>query len=150
MQTELNQEQVSTATRILVMSGDAQLGTVLNVLLQDRGFLTAATFTAQSGFDQLEAEKFDIAILDESLPGSLGTEVLQQVMIEHSEVPVIFLTNDPLSNTSVEAILLGAYGVIAKPIQINQLAMVLVGAKARKHSQRPAAISDLCCEPCAR
>jgi DNA-binding NtrC family response regulator len=142
--------QVQTATHIHVMSGEAQLGSILNVLLQDRGFVTTGSQSVFAGFDALEADRTDILILDESLPGTLGTEALQKAMIQHPDVPVIFLTEHPQSNTAIEAILLGAYAVIAKPVQIKQLAMILVGAKARKEQHRPAAISDLAAEPNAR
>lgn len=149
MHIEFN-NQAQKATGIHVMSADAQLGSVLNVLLQERGFVTTGSQTMYAGFEVLDRGQTEILILDESLPGTLGTEALQQAMIQYPDIPVIFLTEHPQSNTAIEAILLGAYAVIAKPVQVKQLAMILVGAKARKEQQRPSALSDLAEMPMAR
>jgi DNA-binding NtrC family response regulator len=146
MHIEWNQK-AEAATQVMVMSADLHLGSVLNILLQDRGFITSAFHQVHHGMEALENDKTDILILDESLPGALGTDVLQKVMILHPEVPVIFLTNNPHSNSAVEAILLGAYGVIAKPVEVSQLGLILVGAKARKAQHKPSHQSDMADEP---
>jgi two-component system, NtrC family, response regulator AtoC len=146
MHIEWNQK-AEAATRVMVMSADLHLGSILNILLQDRGFVTSAMHQVAQGLEAIENDKTDILILDETLPGALGTDVLQKVMIQYPEVPVIFLTNDPHSNAAVEAILLGAYGVIAKPVEVSQLGLILVGAKARKAQHRPIPVSDLSAAP---
>jgi DNA-binding NtrC family response regulator len=130
------------ATRVFVMSADPQLGSVLNVLLQDRGFHTTGCTSARQGMDTVDQGKADIVILDECLPDMLGTDLLQQFIIQYPEVPVVFLTKDPRSNAAIEAILLGTFAVIAKPVQVNQLALILVGARARKQQQQPFAVTD--------
>ncbi len=150
MHIEFNNKPLNSTCSIHVMSADAQLGSVLNILLQDRGFITSGSQTLEAALEVLDRGTTELLILDESFPGMLGTEALQQIIIQYPEIPVIFLTEHQQSNAAIEAILLGAYAVIAKPVQIKQLAMILVGAKARKEQQRPNASSDLVEMPMAR
>lgn len=147
MRIEHINQSAETVTRVLVMSADSHLGGILNFIMQDRGFSTTPSLTIQQGIEFLEHEKPEILILDENLPGALGTDVLQTIMIQYPEVPVIFLTNDPHSNAAIEAILLGAYGVVAKPVEVTQLGVILVGAKARKAQHKPLAVSDYSVAP---
>ena len=134
-------QQIDSPSKVFVMSADETLASVLNFLLLDRGFKVEGCVKSNY-LDALENHQMDILILDESFAGAKGTEVLQEIVIAHPNIPVVFLVNHPHSNTAVESILLGTFAVLAKPVEVNQLAMILLGAKARKQKHAPGAITD--------
>jgi DNA-binding NtrC family response regulator len=140
-------QSIYSPTRVLTLSVDQQLGSTLHVLLQEHGYSTSGTNKINQAMDAIETGMVDILILDESQQNIRGTDILQRVMIHHPEIPVVFLTEDTHSNGTIEAILLGAYAIVAKPIDVGQLNIAMLGAKIRKHMYTPTSVSDLCEAP---
>ena len=63
----------------------------------------------------------DLLLLDVNMPEMDGFSVYKRVKEKHPEIPVIFLTGDPSSDSLVKGLELGADDFIIKPISIDEL-----------------------------
>lgn len=73
--------------------------------------------SAKNGEEALEAlarESFDVAILDISMPGKHGIEVLREVVAAHPRLPVLLYTRFPEENYAVRTLRAGAAGYLHK------------------------------------
>jgi DNA-binding NarL/FixJ family response regulator len=73
--------------------------------------------SAKNGEEALEAlakADFDVAILDISMPGKHGIEVLREVVAAHPRLPVLLYTRFPEENYAVRTLRAGAAGYLHK------------------------------------
>ncbi len=102
-----------------------------------------------SALERLSEAPFEVMICDLRLPDMDGLHVLAEVKQRWPAVEVIILTAYSSVDTAVEAIHLGAFHYVTKPIKGGQL-QELVGRavhKARLSSRRRAAQDGLGCHP---
>ena len=80
--------------------------------------------TAESGeacLKRLEETTFDVVLLDERMPGMLGSEVLSRVAPRYPDTQVIMMTAFGSVDAAVEAIKRGAADYLLKPIELDAL-----------------------------
>ena len=65
-------------------------------------------------FKQLENKKVDVLILDISMPGKDGIEILKDVKIQNPDIPVLMLSIQPENQYAVRAFKYGASGCLNK------------------------------------
>lgn len=116
--------------RVLVIDDDPQILRYLRRTLREEGFNVLATMDPAEATTMVEAEEPDIVLLDLTLPGTSGFELLERIR-EFSGVPVIILTASGNTNDSVRALTLGADDYITKPFSPPEL-VARVGAVLRR------------------
>jgi len=67
---------------------------------------------------------FDLILLDYKMPGMDGVEVLKEVKRLNPEIDVIIITAYGTIETAVEALKLGAYDYITKPVDLDELVIL--------------------------
>jgi two-component system nitrogen regulation response regulator GlnG len=77
--------------------------------------------TADEGTRLLSECHPDVVILDIMLPDQSGLETYQQIHRHDPKLPVIFITAGGTSETAIEAMKLGAYDYLVKPLDVNQV-----------------------------
>lgn len=77
--------------------------------------------TAEDGLKAVDDECPDVVLLDIMLPDSSGMDVFLRIRDRDPRLPVIFITADAGSASAIEAMQLGAYDYIAKPLDIASL-----------------------------
>jgi len=77
--------------------------------------------TAEEALPALEAEMPDLALLDIGLPGMSGIEALQRMKSRYPEIVVIMITALEDIDTVIQAMKLGAYYYMVKPLDIDAL-----------------------------
>jgi two-component system invasion response regulator UvrY len=122
-------------TRILLADDHAVVRQGLRQILRD-SIRDAAFGEAASGEEALEAGRvanWDIVILDISLPGKSGLEVLKELRQIQPRLPVLILSMHPEEQFAVRALRAGAAGYITKRTAAVDLAAavrkVLAGGK---------------------
>ncbi len=94
--------------------------------------------TAQQGLDLWETQEVDVVILDVMLPDMSGLDVFKRIHASDLRVPVIFITAGAESDTAIEAMKLGAYDYLLKPLDRSQVrALVQSALKIRRLMQIP-------------
>jgi DNA-binding NtrC family response regulator len=123
---------IFTNARILVVDDEAIVREFFMEALTRR---EAETLTANDGVqarDLLESTPVDLVITDLKMPNMDGMKLLQHIMGCHPLVPVIILTAFGTVDNAVEAMRLGAFDYICKPItDLAQLELAL--SRALQH-----------------
>jgi DNA-binding NarL/FixJ family response regulator len=82
---------------------------------------------------QLRAGRWDVVLLDLTMPGQNGLEVLKQIRLEHPALPVLIVTMHPEEQFALRALKAGASGYVAKdtaPAEVwKAVRKVLAGGK---------------------
>lgn len=109
------------AKKILVVDDEPTICHLLRAFLATRGY---EVFVAGNGKDALtcfEKERPDIVLLDISMPGMLGTEILEKIKALNANCGVIILSAYGDDQTIDEAIDKGAFCYIQKPMELMDL-----------------------------
>jgi two-component system nitrogen regulation response regulator GlnG len=81
--------------------------------------VTAAT--AAEGLERVAFDRPDAVILDVDLPDQSGLEAFRRIHQVAPKVPVIFITGHGTTATAIEAMSLGAYEYLLKPLELDPL-----------------------------
>jgi DNA-binding NtrC family response regulator len=118
--------------KILVVDDDKNLRKVIRKELSENGFDADEAESGVKAQGLLEKEEYDVLILDLTMPGVGGMEVLKKVKQSELLTEVIILTGNATVPTAVEAMKLGAYDYLTKPFKMEELEAVIRKAFERK------------------
>ncbi len=107
--------------RILIVDDDELQRETLSGFLKKQGFRVS---TAESGFRALEICKdknFELALVDLKMQGMDGIELLKKLKESNPEIQVIMITAHGSVESAVQAMKLGAYHYVNKPINLEEL-----------------------------
>ena len=101
---------------ILLVDDDQIILDSLGGFLELEGYDVTIASTIAKAINCLKASQFNLVITDVSMPTSDGFELLRYVRANHEEVVVILVTGYGTIESAVEAIKLGAYDYLTKPM----------------------------------
>ncbi len=110
---------------ILIIDDEKNIREGLAMALDDEGYKTLTAGNGREGLDIALKEEVDLVITDLKMPVLSGEEVLQQVLSKTPGVPVIVLTGHGTVETAVEAMRLGAYDFLTKPLDLDRLFLLV-------------------------
>jgi len=114
--------------RILIVDDEETLCYFLKESLEDKGYQAVTAYTAADGMDVVTRQQIDLVLLDLRLPDGDGLAVLSEIRKSDSNLPVIVLTGHAGVESAVQAMKLGAYDYVEKPINLEELS--ITAAKA--------------------
>ena len=114
-----------TKSRILVVDDDESLRRVLQLQLEQDGYSVASAASSQQTLSLLQLRPCDLVVTDLKMPGCSGVELLKQIRSQYPEMIVIILTAFGTVETAVEAMKLGAYDYLTKPVHPDELSLVV-------------------------
>ncbi|HNB66172.1 MAG TPA: response regulator transcription factor [Rhodocyclaceae bacterium] len=138
--------------RILLAEDDPQLGDGLTVGLRQAGFTVDWVRDGQAADVALQAEAFDLLVLDLGLPRLGGLDVLARVRARGQAVPVLILTARDAVGDKVAGLDGGADDYLVKPVDLDELA-ARIRALIRRSAGRSAPLlvwGELVLDPAAR
>jgi two-component system, NtrC family, response regulator AtoC len=118
---------------ILVVDDERTLARVVKVFLTEAGYETEVAGDAESALEMLERLKPDVVFTDVRLPGMTGIELLQKVRAFDPTISVVVMTAFGSIEGAVEAVKLGAFDYIKKPVDLDELK--LLADRARENSR---------------
>ncbi len=110
---------------ILIIDDEKNIREGLAMALEDEGYEILTAGDGKSGLDMALKEDVDLVITDLKMPEISGEEVLQQVISKRPGVPVIVLTGHGTVETAVEAMRVGAYDFLTKPLDLDRLFLLV-------------------------
>ena len=113
------------ANKILFVEDDAAQSALLSLELKRRGFEVTAAKSAADGIARLGKDQYDLVLTDLRLPDRDGIEVLRAAKREQPDTEVVVVTGHGSISAAVSAMRAGAYDFLTKPIEPEQLAIVL-------------------------
>jgi two-component system, OmpR family, copper resistance phosphate regulon response regulator CusR len=122
--------------RILVVEDESKVARALREGLERQGHQVVIAPTGEEGFFLVNAEEFDLVILDLMLPGRDGLQVLSTLRKRGLETPVLILTARDAIEDRVEGLDKGADDYLVKPFAFPEL-LARVRALLRRTEQGP-------------
>ncbi len=119
--------------RIFLVEDDQAIARNLMLLLQSEGFIVTHAATRKKASDVLADNKFDLALIDISLPDGNGFTVCTEVK-EVQDIPIIFLTASGDEASVVTGLNMGADDYITKPFRPREL-IARIGTALRKNGR---------------
>jgi DNA-binding response OmpR family regulator len=107
--------------KILLVDDEEEFVTTLAERLELRGLQSRVALNGEAALQMIEAETFQIVILDVMMPGIGGFEVLRRIKAQHPQLPVILLTGRGSEKEGVKGMQLGAFDYLMKPLNIEEL-----------------------------
>lgn len=113
---------------ILIIDDERPIRSTLREILEYEKYKVSDAENGEEGLKLIEKEKFDLVLCDIKMPKIDGIEVLEKVMEKHSDLPVVMISGHGTIETAVEAIKMGAFDFIAKPLDLNRLLVTVRNA----------------------
>ena len=127
-----------TSPRVLVVDDEADLRELLEITLLKMGLDVDSTATLQQA-RQLFAEKdYQLVLTDMRLPDGLGLELVRDVTASGKNTPIAVVTAFGSADNAVVALKAGAFDYVSKPVQLEQL-RVMVQSALKLNAPAPAA-----------
>jgi len=123
----------NTKDRILIVEDEKSLKEVLTILLEEEGYEITAASNGLEGIDYLQKDIFDLVVTDIKMPKADGFEVLKKVKEISPSTIVIMITAFGTTESTIEAMKLGAYDYIHKPFKIDEIRHVIEKACEKKN-----------------
>ena len=120
---------------ILVIDDEAAIRDSLEVLLSLEGYAVTLAVDGEQGLRNLDAENFDLVLLDLALPGQSGMELLPLIKERQPDLPVIMITAYGTVENVVEAIRAGAENFVQKPWDNEKLLADIRSAVPRHRAE---------------
>lgn len=119
--------------KILVVDDEKNIRDGLKEALSEVGYEVVTAVDGKDGLMAIMSHKIDLAILDIQMPKVTGIELLKKILDLDLTIPVIFITGHGNVEVAVEAMRLGAYDFITKPINLEKIELIIQRAlKQRK------------------
>src|SRR5258706_8744806 len=109
------------AMKVLLVEDDAAMAQALQLALERRGFDVMHCFNGSEGLQRLRHQPPDAALLDLTLPGTDGLQVLHRARAEGITVPIMVLTARGAVGDRVVGLNAGADDYLAKPFDLDEL-----------------------------
>jgi len=123
---------------ILVIDDEAEIREGLELLLSSEGYSVTSAETGEAGLARLEQEPFDLLLLDVSLPGRSGLDLLRDIRHRDPHLPVVLITAYGSIDMARQAFKSGAQDYITKPWSndelLAQIASAIEGRRLREEN----------------
>ena len=117
---------------ILVVDDDESLRRVTELQLEEAGYRVLTASNGAEALGVIEEETPALVITDLKMPGLSGLELLNKIRQSHPQTTVLMITAFGTVQTAVEAMKAGAYDYITKPIDYEELVLVVNRAMERQ------------------
>jgi DNA-binding NtrC family response regulator len=118
--------------RILIVDDEVNARTALAELLREEGYHVETAADGFKALPKLEEEEPDLVLTDLKMPGLDGLELMAKVRERDPECVVVLMTAFGAVETAVKAMRQGASDYITKPVNMEELVLVLARELERK------------------
>lgn len=122
------------SVRILLVDDDTTFCLMLKTWLSKRSFEVEEAFSCREASSKIKGGKYDVVLTDLRLPDEDGLVLLQNVKKTMPETQVILMTGYADINTAVQAMKLGAFDYVAKPIIPDEILKKIQDALEHKEA----------------
>jgi len=120
---------------ILIVEDDSTFVQLLEGFLSKHGHSIATAKNIKSALKLIAENTFDLLLLDYRLPDGTGMDVLEKARENGKEVPIIIMTSFNDVRTAVKPMQPGAFDYITKPVNPEELLMIMGEAMGGKKEE---------------
>jgi two-component system response regulator HydG len=121
------------SVKILVADDESSHRKMIEAVLAAEGYEVTQAEDGQAAISAVEDRFYDLVIMDVRMPNVDGIQALQKIKRLSPDIPVIIMTAYASVGTAVDALKSGAYDYLIKPLDIDELKILV--AKALRYKQ---------------
>src|SRR5437868_8398046 len=123
---------VATTAKILIVDDEPGVLLTTRALLQQEGFDVEAASSGLEAVEAIHQRHYDLVLTDLKMPGVDGLGVLAEVRKRTPLTVTVMMTGYGSVGSALEAIKLGAYEYLLKPIEVDDLKQAVRRSLERK------------------
>jgi DNA-binding NtrC family response regulator len=113
---------------ILVVDDEQVIRDSLSKWFREDGYSVSSAENAADALRHLQAQKWDILLLDIKMPGMDGMELQERIKELDQNATIIFITAHATVDTAVKALKAGAFDYVTKPVDPDYLSHLVTNA----------------------
>lgn len=129
--------------RILVVDDDPKIRVFLERGLEESGLLCATAESGEKALQLVRAQAFDLILLDVTLPGLQGWDVMEALRAEGRELPVIWVTARDAVDERIKGLQMGGDDYVVKPFAFGELLARIHAVLRRRRDNMVTRVGDL-------
>ncbi|MCC6824027.1 MAG: sigma-54-dependent Fis family transcriptional regulator, partial [Verrucomicrobia subdivision 3 bacterium] len=122
--------------RVLLVEDDPEIAGAIRRMLAEAGFEVVWVDSGEAALERAVRESFDVVLTDFQLGGLSGLDIIRQLRPQQPGLPVVLMTGFGTIDTAIEAMKLGAYDYVVKPLNGTELLPLLGTAAEAARRQR--------------
>lgn len=111
--------------KILLVENDSQDRSTISEIFIESGHCVSIADDALSAFEKIVRDNYDLVIAELNLPQMNGIDLLKRIKEVNESIPVILISANPRVKEAVEAMKMGAYDFILKPLTVEIIEIVI-------------------------
>lgn len=112
--------------RILIVDDEPEVCSLLKDFLTKKGFKPTIAISGEEALEKVKQDNPVIVLLDINMPGMDGLMTLKKIKEIGEHIGIIVITGMADANIAEQAIKLGVYDYIVKPVNLNYLEFCLI------------------------
>jgi DNA-binding NtrC family response regulator len=117
--------------KVLIIDDERAIRRALKEILEYENCQVLEAENGKEGLEMIRSNSLDVIFCDIKMPLVDGMELLEQVQLEGNEVPIVMISGHGTLETAVQAIKIGAFDFIEKPLDLNRILVILRNVKDR-------------------
>ena len=122
----------TSGSTVLIVDDERTLARAVKAFLEEAGYGAEVAGDGEQALDLLQSLKPDVVFADVRLPGMSGIDLLRRIREFDPAIPVIIMTAYGTIEGAVEAVKLGAFDYMKKPVDLEELK--LLADRARENA----------------
>jgi nitrogen regulation protein NR(I) len=119
-------------TRLAVIDDDPTVRLILERAFAGSEVALSCADSAAAGWQLIERQHPDVVVLDVQLPDLSGLELFQRIHAHDAALPVVFITSSGESATVIQAMQMGAFDYLQKPLDLPLVRELIARAAATR------------------
>jgi len=122
-----------SGSTVLIVDDERTLARAIKTFMTEAGYEAEVAGDAEKALELVEQMRPDVVFTDVRLPGMSGIDLLRRIREFDPAIPVIIMTAHGTIQGAVEAVKLGAFDYMMKPVDLEELK--LLADRARENVQ---------------
>jgi len=119
-------------TKILVIDDEPDITFILKEILSREGYKVDTSDGSTDAKEKIAQSNYDVILSDIVLGSETGVDILREIKTKKLDSIVIFMTGFPTFDTASEAVRLGVYDYLPKPVDKERLILTVKKALQQK------------------
>ena len=112
----------------LIIDDEVDLCRLMQMTLKKMGIETKVAYDYATGISHLQAYNFDFCLTDLKLPDGTGLDIVKFISKNYAKTPVAVITAHGSMDLAIEALKLGAFDFVNKPLELSRLRQLVENA----------------------
>ncbi|ATQ83327.1 sigma-54-dependent Fis family transcriptional regulator [Moraxella osloensis] len=112
----------------LIIDDEVDLCRLMQMTLKKMGIESKVAYDYATGISHLQAYSFDFCLTDLKLPDGTGLDIVKFISKNYAKTPVAVITAHGSMDLAIEALKLGAFDFVNKPLELSRLRQLVENA----------------------